>query len=622
VVLLLAAVLRVGHVFALRCLPLFDGLMLDSRTYDEWAQQIAAGNWLGGDGAFYQDPLYPYVLAVIYRCAGHDLLVVRLFQAALGVVTCWLVWLIGCRVGGRGVGVTAALLLALYRPLIFEGGEIEKTALGVCLVTAALALSMQRPVAAKLGAGACLALAALTRGNLLLLVPLGALYFLLGYGRDARRAGAGAWRERLMGPAGRRTAAFLAGVLLTLFPVLWRNHHVSGEWILTTSQMGTNFYIGNNPSNWSGMFTPVPFVRPTPRYEAADFTAKAEAMTGRRLTAAEVSAFWFRQALEHMVRDPAFAARVCARKFALFWSDLEVQDGWGMYFIEHYSPALRVAPVTFGWLPPLALLGVFALAAWRPWNHEATQRGADPPNGRRPQVLAAWRPWNHEATQRGADPPTRRRPQVLGRHRSACLLVGYVAAYCASLIAFFVFSRYRAHVVPPLAILAALGVRWLWDQVRRREWRHLLLGTLAAAGVGALSFTGAQAVVGVDAGDYVMNYAHLADLYEAKGDFSTAEALLHEGLQRQPEAASMLCGLGVLSLKQDDPQPALGYLARCLKANPDYLDGWFLLGQAHEALGHLEQATWCYRKQLDIQPGHRFAAMCLQQLSSGADSPH
>ena len=572
-VLLLAAALRVAHVIALRHLPLFDGLMLDSQTYDEWAQRIAAGDWLGGDSVFYMDPLYPYVLAVVYRCVGHDLLVVRLLQAALGVATCALVVLIGCRIGGKVVGVTAALFVALSRPLIFEGGEIEKTALGVFLVTASLALSIRTPVASKFGAGVCLALAVLTRANLLLLVPLGALYFLLdcepGESCADPRGFARRWRERLTARAGRSAAAFLVGVVLMLGPVLWRNHHVSGEWILTTSQMGTNFYTGNNPSNWSGTFSPVPFVRPSPRYEENDFQAKAEAMTGKRLTPREVSAFWFREALAHIEHNPGFAAMVCVRKITLLCSDLEVADGWSMYFLEQYSPALRVALFTFGWLPPLAILG----------------------------VIGSFR-----------------------RERSVRLLVGYVGAYGVTLIAFFVFSRYRAYVVPPLAILAALGLRWLWDHARGGDWRHAIPGALAAVGVGAFSFVGAPTILGFGPQDYVMNYAHLADLYETRGDFNTAEALLREGLRRQPEAASILCGLGSLYLKTDDPKRALAYFAQCLKADAYYLDGWFLLGQAHEALGNLEQAKSCYRQQLNIQPGHQFAAMCLQNLLSRMDT--
>jgi tetratricopeptide (TPR) repeat protein len=573
-VLLLAAGLRVWHVLALRRLPLFASLMLDSRAYDEWAGRILAGDWLGGDSAFYMDPLYPYLLAGVYRCVGHDLLVVRLLQSALGVATCALAGLIGRRLGGAMVGTTAALLLAAYRPLVFEEGEIEKTALGVFLSTAALAFATHRSVASRLGAGICLGLAVLTRANLLLMAPLGALFFLWDVEPAEPGSGpvglAGRWRERMTGRAGGGAAAFLLGLLLVLSPVLWRNHHVSGEWVLTTSQMGTNFYTGNNPSNSTGTFSPVPFVRPSPRHEEGDFRAKAEEITGRRMTPGEVSSFWFRQALGHVVQNPGFAAKVCLRKLALFWSDLEVQDGWSVYFLRRYSPALRAAPVSFGWLPPLALLG----------------------------VMAAFR------VQR----PVR-------------LFAGYVAAYCLTVVAFFVFSRYRVFAVPALAILAALGLRWAWDRLRSGDWRRAIPRALAALAVSLFCFAGASMLLGFSPDDFVMSYSQMAGLYEDRGDFRSAESLLREGLQQRPEAASLRCGLGSLYLRADRPQQALAQFARCLESDPYYLDGWFLLGQTHQALGQIEPARWCYRRQLAIQPEHRFAAICLAQLSSRGVSP-
>ena len=44
-------------------------LVVDSQAYHNWAGQIAAGDWVG-HGVFYQAPLYPYFLAVIYKIAG------------------------------------------------------------------------------------------------------------------------------------------------------------------------------------------------------------------------------------------------------------------------------------------------------------------------------------------------------------------------------------------------------------------------------------------------------------------------------------------------------------------------------------------------------------------------
>ena len=40
-VLLLGACLRIGHIYALQRLPLFDVLIVDSWMYDDWAQRIA-----------------------------------------------------------------------------------------------------------------------------------------------------------------------------------------------------------------------------------------------------------------------------------------------------------------------------------------------------------------------------------------------------------------------------------------------------------------------------------------------------------------------------------------------------------------------------------------------------
>src|SRR5262245_33105910 len=58
-----ALVLRLTYLWQVESIPLFYNLAGDGRAYDEWAQRIAAGDWLG-QGVFYQAPLYPYFLGV------------------------------------------------------------------------------------------------------------------------------------------------------------------------------------------------------------------------------------------------------------------------------------------------------------------------------------------------------------------------------------------------------------------------------------------------------------------------------------------------------------------------------------------------------------------------------
>lgn len=549
IILVIAAVARIWHISSLHPLPLFDELTIDSKIYDEWARYIAKGNWLGGNNAFYMDPLYPYLLAVQYKIFGHNLLVVRLVQATFGVAVCFLVAVIGRRVGGGSVGLISALLAALYQPLIFEGGEVEKTAIGVLLITASLTCATGKSATSKFSAGILLALASLCRANLLLMGPLGAIFFLLGSdnGLSSNGKGIKTWlRAKVLGKPARDATVFMLGFILMLSPVLLRNHYVSGEWVVTTSQSGTNFYTGNNPSNSIGIFTAVPFVRPLPEFEERDFHTKAEELSGKKLTAKEVSSFWFHAALEHMANDPLFASKVILRKFILFWGDLESADGWSFYFLKKFSPVLGLPLFTFGWIFPFAVIGA----------------------------------------------------AISFRHgREARLLTGFVLVYSCTVIMFFIFSRYRIYVVPPLFIFAAVGMKWLWGSLLERNWRKFASGIAVVTAASIFSFCGSSSFVN-KSDMFVYDYVELAELYSKRNDFEAAEALLHEALHIQPGSAEVLYAMGSLYLSGGDLDGAIDYLRRSLTVSPENNAAWSQLGLAYEKLGNHGEAKRCYEKRL------------------------
>ena len=125
----LALGLRVWHLLALRRSPFFDVLMGDSLGYDAWARRIAAGDWMGGD-VFYQAPLYPYFLGILYAAGSDDLLIVRMAQAVVGSLACVLLALAAGRfLSSRTAGIAAGVMLAAYAPAIFHDGLIQKSAL-------------------------------------------------------------------------------------------------------------------------------------------------------------------------------------------------------------------------------------------------------------------------------------------------------------------------------------------------------------------------------------------------------------------------------------------------------------------------------------------------------------
>src|SRR5947207_13514109 len=83
VIFAVAFTLRIIHIWQMRKAPFFTLLMGDARGYDEWAQRIAGGAWIGRD-VFYQAPLYPYFPGSIYWIAGRSAALVRIGHCCSG----------------------------------------------------------------------------------------------------------------------------------------------------------------------------------------------------------------------------------------------------------------------------------------------------------------------------------------------------------------------------------------------------------------------------------------------------------------------------------------------------------------------------------------------------------
>ena len=142
-----ALIVRLIHVWQLRPTPFFDVLLGDANGYDKWAVRLASGDWIGSD-VFYQAPLYPYFLGIVYAIFGRDLLIVRIIQALVGSASCVLLGLActrlfsprspGLRWPGKRVGLVAGLALALWAPAIFFDSLLQKAVLDMFFMCLAL----------------------------------------------------------------------------------------------------------------------------------------------------------------------------------------------------------------------------------------------------------------------------------------------------------------------------------------------------------------------------------------------------------------------------------------------------------------------------------------------------
>src|SRR5215213_11433111 len=92
---------------------------VDEGAYWTRAQAILGGRWLP-EGPFYQDPLWPYLLAGLMRALGtQEVATLRAALAALGALTPLAVCWAGRRGLGRAEGIVAGLAAAVYGPLAF-----------------------------------------------------------------------------------------------------------------------------------------------------------------------------------------------------------------------------------------------------------------------------------------------------------------------------------------------------------------------------------------------------------------------------------------------------------------------------------------------------------------------
>ncbi len=293
--------------------------------------------------AFWQPPLYPYVLGIIKTLAPESFFyAIRWFQVILGALTCGLIYTLGKYWFTKKIALIAGFAACFYAPLIFFDGEVLPASLatfldllGLLLLVRSLKNNNKWDIFL---AGLVFGLASLTVASVLSFVIAATIWLV--------------WQQRSFRLAG----IFVFGIFLVIFPITLRNYTIGNDKVLISYNSGVNFYIGNNATYAQTLKT-------RPGWEWDDLIG--EPQTQGITVASSKSAFFWHKAWTFISNQPIAYLRLITTKSLQFFNGNEIGRNQDIYYWRNYSNLLSATlwkwgiAFPFGLVSPLALMGLF-----------------------------------------------------------------------------------------------------------------------------------------------------------------------------------------------------------------------------------------------------------------------
>ncbi len=540
-----ALAIRLIYLFEIIDHPVTSILLGDAESYDAWAQEIVQKGWIG-ERTFYQAPFYPYFLAFIYTMGARDFIIVRLVQIVIGSASCVLLAAAGARFFDKKSGWVAGILLSLYAPSLFFDLLIQKAVLAMFFMCALLFL-MSKTVhlqnhrigpAVWILIGATLACFALVRENALILVPAIGTWLIIHFWESG-------WRQILL-----KGLLLAVGLTIVFFPVTLRNYVVGGEFVLTTSQLGPNFYIGNS-KDATGFYRPLIWNRSDWKFERVDAQNLAEEELGRKLSPNEISDYWLSKTFADIREDPANWLRLMGRKWLMVWNSVEISDSESIYAHYRFSNLLNALGKVFhfGVLLPLAVIGM--CLGWRDRTHL----------------------WG---------------------------LAWLWLCFAAGVALFFIFARYRYPMTAPMILFAAAGLTTMYRQMKEKRHKglagSLLVALLFATVVNWPMMSRAQMEA--------PTHFNIGYELEKRDELDAAQDSYLSSLALDSSSTLTYNNLGMVAMKQERPEEAITYFSKAVSSKPNNWDARVNLGIALWGVGRKAEAVEQYKQVLNNDPGY------------------
>ncbi|MFT4541979.1 MAG: tetratricopeptide (TPR) repeat protein [Planctomycetota bacterium] len=552
----LAISLRVLHLSEMRGDPWIELPIGDAAGFDQWANQIADGEM---SAPWYQAPLYPYLLSVVYA-AGFDAEIARWLQALMGAAACVLIADATRRWCGLRCGFVAGLIAAFYAPALFYEALLLKCALASLLFSlmvwlwslrSLVACCSRATVAWGLGFGLTLAALVMSREHAWVLVPVSMAALLMGRRGDGAQAGqALGWRS---------CASVALGFVIGLAPLVFATHARTGEYSLGTGNFGPNLYIGNHEGA-DGLYQSLMPGRGRIDAERTDTIRIAEAALGRELSPSEVSNYWSGQALEWIKSNPWSATGLFISKLQLALNQHEWMDSQSF---EMHRERSRLAAI-FAWVSNFGVLLMFAGLGFMQWERRAHAERSLHPAGQLPFSMIAF---------------------------GGALLI--------ALASFFVMGRFRFALVAFLAPFAANGLLMLIDTLRSRDSSRMLRTLFSCLPFIPITFM----TVNVEEHPIADSAINLGSALHELGRTDEARAAYDRAIEAWPESADAYFNRGRLFAGLGNETDARKDLLEAARLEAAYLsDTYVLLARMRQDAGDLQTARRTLIQAIDADP--------------------
>ncbi len=551
----LALLVRVIYLIQIKSsLPFFSAPIMDALYHDTWAQQIASGDWLGSE-PFFRAPLYVYLLAVVYKVFGHNLFLPMLLQVVMGSLSCVLTFLVAEKLFNRTVGLISGVAASFYALFIFYDAQLLITSLVVFLDLVLIGLLVFTTKRSRsltwLVCGMVLGLSAIARPNILVFVPF-ILIWMFFHFKDRLS------KKNILA----RWAILCLGVILMVAPITLRNYVVGKDFVLIAWQGGFNFYLGNNPgaTGWSAT---APQIDKTWWGGYKDAIRLAEEETNRKLKPSQISDFWYRKGADFILSQPLSWLKLMVRKGALFWKGYEIGNNQNIYLHKEFSSVFdallgkRIVYLPFGLVGPLSILG----------------------------LLVCVRDW-----------------------RKYLLLYLFILAYSASVIVFFVCSRYRMPVFPFLIMFGSFFIWWLFKRIQNRRLFPLVISLPLLAILLMTLNTGLEKVVRPQA---ATDHYALGISYQNLGKLDLAVEEYKTSLKYDPHAAPPRNNLANVYAQLGKADLAVQEYRKAIHSDPSYEKSYYNLALLYHGEENLDSAIEYYSQAIGVKERYELAHLNL-----------